>query len=345
MRSITRSPDAIVVGAGVIGLSTALALVRLGLRVTVIDRAHVGPGGASWAGGGILSPLSPDDVDPGLFELLRESLAGYSNWCEELRDQGKIDPEFIRSGMQVLAPASSARWSELGGVCGIDVQDVPEDLPQHSLAPAMAWLPGVAQVRSPRLLRVLAAAVRARGGTVIEGEDVLRLQGTDRVTGVVCPQSARNAGFVVLSTGAWTDALLPDTGIRPVKGQMLLLQAKVGELPHIMLAGDRYLIPRKDGVIVAGSTLEEAGFDDAPTTEARESIVKTLSEFFPWLADRVVLAHWAGLRPAPGGRVPMIGWSESRRGLMLNTGHHRLGITLAPESARKLASLIAENGF
>lgn len=344
MRPVTRSPDAIVVGAGVIGLSTALELVLLGLRVTVIDRSPVGRGGASWAGGGILCPLAPADVDPSTIPLLRESLAGYGQWCEELQDQGHVDPEFTISGLQILAPSPTAPWREFGPRCGIQVLEPPADMCRDSPFSA-AWLPRIAQVRSPRLLQVLAAAVRARGGKVIEGEEITQLQGPERVTGVVSKREVRRCGFVVVASGAWTDGLVPDAGIRPVKGQMLLLQGRVGELQNILLMGDRYLIPRRDGLIVAGSTLEEAGFDDAPTEQGRETLMNAIHQHFPDFANHSVIAHWAGLRPAPSGLAPRIGKDESRRGLVFNTGHHRLGITLAPASARAVSAQIAKTGF
>ncbi|MGQ0503173.1 MAG: NAD(P)/FAD-dependent oxidoreductase [Panacagrimonas sp.] len=333
------------VGAGVIGLSTALELVLLGLRVTVIDRSAVGRGGASWAGGGILCPLAPADVDPSTVPLLRESLQMYGQWCEELQDQGHVNPEFTISGMQIQAPSPAAPWHEFGPRCGIEVTEPPDDMRRDSPF-AVAWLPRVAQVRSPRLLKVLAAAVRARGGTVIEGEDITQLQGgPERVTGVISTRDVRRCGFVVVASGAWTDALVPDAGIRPVKGQMLLLQGSVGELQNILLMGDRYLIPRRDGLILAGSTVEEAGFDDAPTEQGREALLNAIHQHFPGFANHSVIAHWAGLRPAPAGLVPRIGKDESRRGLVFNTGHHRLGITLAPASARVVSAQIARTGF
>lgn len=330
-----RSADAVVIGAGVIGLSTGLALRRAGLRVSVIESGAVGRGSASWAGGGILSPLEPGGVDEATLTILRDSLAAYPGWCEQLRSASGIDPEYRVSGMRVQAPADVADWTHwFEGRCGLRVERRGDD----------AWLPEVAQVRSPRLLRALAAAFVATGGELLEHQPVrlLERQG-DRVTGVRTDTSVRPADVVVLAAGAWSRSIADEATVRPIRGQMLLLEAEPGELDAIVLRDGRYLIPRRDGPVLVGSTLEDVGFEDQVTTEARASLLASVREMAPALAQRRVLAHWSGLRPAiHASGSCVVRWADSVRGLFLCTGHHRLGITLAPGSARRAVEAIAQ---
>lgn len=330
MSSRLHSADVLVIGAGVIGLSTALELLRAGLRVTVLERGAVGPGGASWAGGGILAPLEPN-IDAGLRPLLRDSLAGYAAWCAELQADSGTDPEYLVSGLRVVAPGDAQAWSVFAADCGLEIQS--------GQAPDLLRLPGIAQVRSPRLLRALAQAVRHRGGVIEEGVDVHGLLGQARVDGVMTGAGARHAQSIVLAAGAWSGKLSAQARVRPVRGEMLLLESVEGELQEIVLRDGHYLIPRRGGGVVAGSTIEDIGFEHATSAVGRTRILDAVLQMMPALASRPVIAHWSGLRPG-AEPVPQIGAVEGRPGLFLNCGHYRLGITLAPGSARVAAQAI-----
>lgn len=328
-----RSPDVLVIGAGVIGLSTALALRQAGLHVTVLERGAVGRGSASWAGGGILSPLEPDGLEAATLPLLRESLAAYPAWCAALQSLSGVDPEFRRCGMRVLPPVAFEAWRAFfGNGCGLQVARADEG----------AWLPGVAQVRNPRLLRALAIAFVRAGGVLLEQRAALGLlaQG-DRVTGVRSDDGIHAAGIVVLAAGAWSASVSDEAPVRPMRGQMLLIDAAPGEIESIVLRGSRYLVPRREGPVLIGSTLEDVGFADEVTQAARDSLLASLEVMAPALARRRVLAHWSGLRPALSTGGPcIVDWATRMRGLFLNTGHYRVGITLAPGSARRAADKI-----
>jgi glycine oxidase len=216
MSSSSRSADVLVIGAGVIGLSTALELLRAGLHVTVLERGAVGPGGASWAGGGILAPLEPN-VDPSLRPLLRDSLAGYAAWCDGLHEDSGIDPQYLVSGLRVMAPGDANAWRALAADCALELIEAP--------APNLVSLPTIAQVRSPRLLRALAQAVRKCGGVIEEGASVQGLLGSARVEGVMTDRGSWSAQAVVLAAGAWSGLLAVQAHVRPVRGEMLLLEA------------------------------------------------------------------------------------------------------------------------
>lgn len=334
-----RSADVVVVGAGVIGLATALELQLAGLRVRVLERGAVGRGSASWAGGGILSPLEPGGIEPEAMPLLRDSLAMYAGWCRSLHEASGIDPEYLESGLRVLNPHDTPGWEALARDCGWRVQIRDADGGLLGDAKGSLWLPQVAQVRSPRLLRALVGAFRDAGGELLEGESAsMLLCKGDRVVGVRTARDAHAAAQVVLAAGAWSSSLAPECAVRPIRGQMLLLDACPGELDAVVLQEGRYLIPRKDGPVVAGSTLEDEGLDDRITEDGRREILRSVERMAPALAQRRVLAQWSGLRP--GAQRPQVGPSESRRCLYLNVGHHRLGITLAPGSARALCRTV-----
>lgn len=331
------SPDVLVIGAGVIGLATAYELLCAGLRVRVLERGQVGPGGASWAGGGILAPLEPATLDPGVLPLVRDSLAVYADWCAQLREDSGIDPEYLVSGLRVLSPHQEADWRGWTATCGIGVDASTRHEAYGHRDDAALELPAIAQVRSPRLLRALAAAVRVRGGEILENQAVRKLTND----GVVTDAGAHRAAHTVLAAGAWSTALETSAAVTPVKGEMLLFAPLASASTRILLHHDMYLIPRRDGGIVAGSTLESVGFDAQPSAAGHERIQSALRAFAPELARQLPIAHWAGLRPGPvSGVLPRIGWAESQPGLLLNVGHYRLGITLAPGSARVARNLI-----
>ena len=332
------SPDVIVIGGGVIGLATALDLLKSGMRVNLLERNRIGRGGASWAGGGILSPLQPDTLDEEVWSLLIDSLSRYADWCGELQDRSGVDPEYLISGLEVLQAADPNPWESFASRCALALQFADADTDGR---PGSFHLPQIAQVRSPRLLAALAQAFTRSGGKLLEGHNVDHFIGDERVRGVVCANQSFPSGAVVLAAGAWSSQLDASCEIDEAKGQMLAFEAAPGELQSICLQGDQYLIPRKDGLIIAGSTLEAKGLDDDCTDQAREEISEAAFRMAPWLEGREVLHQWSGLRPVASDEKPVFGWSSRRDGLFHATGHYRLGITLAPGVAARAASLIA----
>ncbi len=165
-----------------------------------------------------------------------------------------------------------------------------------------------------------------------------------RVTGVMTTAGSIQADHVVLAAGAWSGELLAPLGIHlpvePVKGQMILYKCAEDFLPAMVLAKGRYAIPRKDGHILVGSTLEHVGFDKTPTEEALVSLKASAEELLPALADAEVVGHWAGLRPGSPEGIPFIGEVPQYPGLWLNCGHYRNGLVLAPASCELLKNLM-----
>lgn len=323
--------DVQIIGGGVIGLSTALELRSAGLTVTVLEKGRIGRGSASWAGGGLLAPLCPDGLDHLSRALLVRSLKRYPEWCAALMDASGIDPEYLLSGLTIHDPELWNVWRQYAQWIGTDFRTGTGDaMIENGGARPVGHLSGVAQIRNPRLLKALAIAARVAGVRILEGQHVRRLGDG----GVVRTRSGRSCAKVtVLAAGCWSQKLFAEMRIRPVKGQMLLLDGRGLGLESVHLAGGHYLIPRRDGKVLAGSTLEQAGFDMEVTSAARNQILQRVSGISAELARAPVLAQWAGLRPAAANPSPIIRWARTRRDLFLLGGHYRLGLTLAPASA------------
>ena len=335
------SESAIVVGGGLIGLLTARELVSRGVHVSVIEQGDVGRA-ASWAGGGILSPLHPWRYPQAVYDLVHASQQLYPSLCAELAEATGIDPEWTRSGLLVLgadipvATAWAAAHREHGQViAGPRVVDLEPAL-APSAAPAF-WLPEVAQVRNPRLLQALSADLIRRGVAFITHTQVQGIDETGAGLTARADTGRWTAKTIVVTAGAWTARLCAPWGmlpITPVKGQMIQLATPPGTLRTIVLEGARYVVPRRDGLVLVGSTLEDAGFDARTTPIARAELVAFAQKLAPVLGASPVINQWAGLRPAAPEGVPYIGAHPQVPGLYINAGHFRNGVVMAPASAR-----------
>jgi glycine oxidase len=342
----------LIVGGGAIGMLTARELCTSGVRVTVLERQAVARE-SSWAGGGIISPLYPWRYLDSVTRLATFSQAVYPELVRQLLEDTGIDPEYEPSGMLVVAPEEESDALAWGGRLARRVERV-DTATCHTLEPAMArapasalWLPDVGQVRNPRLTRALRTDIERRGVRLLEHTPMTGLlTADDRIRGAQTADGALEADAVVVCAGAWTHDLLaqftsvPD--VRPVRGQMLLFHGQPGAVHRIVLEENRYLIPRRDGRVLFGSTLEETGFDKSTTSEAREELYQLATERFPVLARFPVERHWAGLRPGSPAGVPYIARHPQFSNLYVNAGHFRNGIVLGPASARLLADLLLE---
>jgi glycine oxidase len=340
----------LIVGGGAIGMLTARELNEAGLRVQVLDRG-VAARESSWAGGGILSPLYPWRYHDAVSALARWGQDRYGALARALAEQTGIDPQWTPSGMLVLEAddrAAALDWGAHWRQRAELLEWAAVSRLQPGLAPtpgAAVWLPDVAQIRTPRLGKALRQGLLSSGVVLREHTPVseILVQG-ERVRGVRTPEGDEPAETVIVAAGAWSGQLLAGVevgvDVAPVRGQMLLFRAEPGLLERIVLCQDRYLIPRRDGRVLIGSTLEHVGFDKGLTETARAELLTMALDIMPALARYPVETQWAGLRPGKADGVPLIGEHPTIRGLYLNTGHFRNGVVLAPASARLMADLV-----
>lgn len=342
------SPSVIVIGGGVIGLMTAQTLHDRGMAVTVIDAGMFGAE-ASWAGGGIVSPVPPWGYPGGIDRMVARSRELYPQLVERLERATGIDCEYRTCGLLLTGGTGSdtARaWLEANAQ---RVRTGPaQEFERLVSAGAAVEIADIAQVRNPRLCRALVEYLDWQGVELWPRSPVAQLLTIgDQVCGVRLEDGrALEADLVVLAAGAWSDDVLrnnhlPGLGIEPVRGQMLLFKPDRPLLRHIVHTGRQYLIPRVDQRILCGSTVEHVGFDCRVTAEAWADLHTLAVDLLPALADVSVEAHWAGLRPGIDSGMPAIGPYPGMRGLWLNTGHYRNGLGMAPAAAEWLADQLS----
>ena len=341
--------DILVIGGGAIGLLTARELARTGAEVALVEMGVTGRE-ATWAGGGILSPLYPWRYVDSVTALSMWSQRDYPQLCAALLEETGIDPEFIRSGLLTLDPGEqepAVPWARAQGTHTeiLDNAALQETEPElRPQPPSALWMPEIAQVRNPRLGRALHHAIEKQVDIREQEEVIELLVESDQVVGVRTSAGTIEASRIVVCTGAWTAKLLEQFGakpdIEPIRGQMILFCAKPGQINHVVLYRDRYAIPRKDGRVLIGSTLEHEGFVKATTAEAKEELYRAAVEMFPLLKNTPIENHWAGLRPGSPSGIPYIGAYPGIQGLYFNAGHFRNGLVTGPASARLAADLL-----
>ncbi|MBW3598358.1 MAG: glycine oxidase ThiO [Planctomycetes bacterium] len=345
--------DCLIVGGGVIGLSLAWELARRGRRVRVIDRGEPGRE-ASWAGAGILPPASSSHAVHPLDQLRALSYELQPRWSAMLREETGIDDGYRRTGGIYVArrpgeTASLAAMAEFWREEGIAVERLsPESLAE--LEPALAavraayLLPDEAQLRNPRRLKALIAACQSRGVEVTAGCEAESFDIAGAQVRGVRAGEVIEAGQVCICSGAWTRRLLDQlhlpSGIEPIRGQMVMFRTERPILQRIVNEGPRYLVPRDDGRLLAGSTVEEAGFDRRTTEEGIAGLIRFAIDLAPALADAEIERTWAGLRPGTFDGLPYLGRAPGLENVFIAAGHFRSGLHLSAATAVEMARLI-----
>ena len=341
--------DVTIIGGGLIGLLTARYLIQGGASVAIYEKGNVGRE-SSWAGGGIISPLYPWRYTEPVTELAYWGQQQYEALAAELFSETDIDPEYRHSGLLLLDIDGQERdkaecWAGKFGyqISYLDREEVKSlqanlgEVSEHAL-----WMPSVGQMRNPRLVKAVHKSVEQLGVKVHEQtpvDDIVITKGA--VTAIRAGNQLVPTSTVVVAGGAWSAEILKPQGIElavsPVRGQMLLFRAEPDILKRIVLSGNHYLIPRADGRILAGSTLEHVGFDKATTEQGREELYAFATKLLPQLADYPIEKQWSGLRPGTSDGVPFIGQCGTIEGLYVNAGHFRNGVVTGLASARLMA--------
>ena len=317
---------------------TALKLADLGCKVTVVERNIIAAqtsGESSWAGAGILFPLLPWFYKDEVNALALQGASLYPALCQHLLDKTGIDPEYIVSGMLIQPLFDAALADDWCNKNHIQTQYIGDNL----------LLPQVAQVRNPRLMQALKALLIQQNVTLLEQTQLEPLQQTTFIDGWrTSTGETLEADAFVVTSGAWSFELLKDTSaglnIKPMRGQILLYQAPQNPLKHIVYNNGFYLVPRRDGYLLAGSTLEDVGFDPRTTEEVKIELQAKAEVIMPNLKHAPIIKHWSGLRPGTPDNLPTIAVHPTIQNLYMNTGHFRYGLTMAPASAARIAKLV-----
>jgi glycine oxidase len=349
--SMRTGGEVVILGGGVIGLTAAYFLAREGVRVRLLDKGQIGRE-ASWAGAGILPPSDWLSARQPIDRLRALSGRLFAELSAELRERSGIDNGYVPcGGLEVLVEQDDIgddEWSGEG-----TPREVLDETEVATLEPAIAGglgralhLPTLAQLRNPRHLQALRAACGQTGKvTFTENDEATGLTVHEgKIRSVITPAGAVEGDAFLISMGAWSDRLLEslniNIGIRPVRGQIALLNPGQMLFRRVLIWGSRYLVPRRDGRVLIGSTEEDAGFNKHTTTDGIAGLLQLAVKLVPALGRADVEQCWAGLRPGSPDGLPFIGRAPGIDNLFVAAGHFRAGIQLSPGTGMLLKEMI-----
>jgi glycine oxidase len=348
----------VIIGGGVIGLAIARALRHRGVRkVMLIERGQAGAE-ASWAAGGMLAPQVEADHLDDFFRLACASRDLYPAFAQSLQEETGIDVELDTTGTLCLGftlqdGAELRRRYQWQTSEGLQVEWLSGN-EARGLEPCLSanvasalHLPNDWQVENRRLVEALVSANKKLDVQLVTDCAVtaLRIE-HETVRGVETSQGFVAAPIVVVAAGAWSSLIVspssPLIEIEPVRGQMLCFSARAEIARHVIYSPRGYLVPRRDGRVLAGSTAEHVGFDKRVTDDGMNAIKAMALEITAAIAGWPVIDSWAGFRPRAKDGLPILGPCAGIRGLLYATGHYRNGILLAPITGQVIAEAIVD---
>ncbi|AFY71398.1 glycine oxidase [Thalassoporum mexicanum PCC 7367] len=334
--------DVLIIGGGIIGLSIAIDLALYGAKVTVVDRQRCGHG-ATWAAAGMLAPEA-EQLSGKLAQLGRSSRDLYPYWINKLEDLTGQDCGYWQSG--IFTPITQKeQFSQYPAQCinqfvnKSALARIQEGLSKEVLGGL--WFEDDAQVDSRRLLQVLIMAARSLSVNLLEGVsvyDIVAHADGNRISHLETSSGKFQAGHYLVATGAWTRELMP-LPVSPHKGQMLSVFDPDRSLHRVIFAPGIYIVPRLDGTIILGATVEQVGFAPGNTAIGIQTLLTNAIALYPAIANMTIQETWWGFRPYAPKEMPLLGASNYEN-LSLATGHYRNGILLAPITAKLLTEHI-----
>ncbi len=345
-------PDCIVVGGGAIGLLTARQLFLEGVDVLLLEKGPLG-GESSWAGGGIISPLYPWFYDDAVNILAERSKKNYPQLTKTLFEETRVDCELLNSGLFTVTEDESQQIIDWATKWSVDASFVDNADAIHAIEKAAGeavdkgiWMPGIKQIRNPKFIQALKASFEYLSIPYHEycavEEIIIK---NNKVTGVQTKQQDFFADKVIVASGAWSaqfNVTQSSVNVIPVKGQMIMYKGEPDLVKRMILSAGHYIIPRKDGRILAGSTLEKIGFDKTISSSAFDELHQAAMKLVPLLEDLQVERQWAGLRPGTEKGIPYICQHNDTEGLYIHAGHFRNGIVLGAASAELMTDIILD---
>ena len=344
-----------IIGAGVSGLLTALELVEQGCKVTIFDQQNAGHA-ASWAGGGILSPMYPWRYPQEVNQIAQYGKQLYQEWNEKLLPETDIDFQIHETGMLIFDEADFEKglnyknqFNEPMQHCEYLQREQLEQVNPHISAQLQQaiYFPQLANVRNPRLLKSLITYLKQHPNIyVVENTWIEKFNIQNQNIQSIQTSNGQHfeADEFVIATGAWSNTwstqLQLSIPVEPVQGQMMLFKTPENWLPTMCMNKVMYLIPRMDGHVVCGSSMDHLGFDKRPSVQTQQNIYKACLEMVPELANFPIVKQWAGLRPSSPTGIPYIGKMPELNNLWANFGHYRNGLCMGPASARLLRQLM-----
>jgi glycine oxidase len=343
-----------IVGGGVMGCATALALAARGADVVLLERSVPGAEASSAAAGILGAQVESREGSP-LLETFARARADYAGWAAELRETTGLDVGYRVSGMLRAAftedeakdVAKTVAWQKAAGLRAEALGDAEARAIEPALADVLgaAYFPDEAQVDPRALLRALVAAIARSRVVVRSGVVVQRLaEGGGRCSGVVLEGETLEADATVLAAGSWS-SLVPGVPaavprVVPVRGQIVQLEERPPRVRTMIKTAAGYVVPRGDGRVVCGSTMEHAGYASLVTAGGVRAILDCALRAVPSLANAELSATWSSFRPYAGDDTAWLVGASPLPGLYLATGHHRNGILLAKATADRVTHAI-----